>query len=532
VISRREFLKRSGLMAAALAVPTPDAEQLETVPGLPKVDPSKLAAFVDPLPIPRLALPHGMRPSPENPHEQIPYYRVEMREFLVKLHRDLRPTRLWGYDSMSPGPIFEARSGSGMLVEWVNQLPKAHLLAIDHHIYGAEADKPDVRNNVHVHGAMVAPAADGYPDDWYAPGGSRLSYYPNRQNAAMLWYHDHALGITRLNVFAGLYGAWFIRSAEEGALGLPAGEYEVPLIICDRAIDRVGQLNYDIAPMYGAPWRPEVYGNLILVNGKILPYLAVEPRLYRLRIVNISNASFLSLTFSDRRRFHQIGSDQGLLRAPVHLDAIMLAPSERADLLMDFAPLAGSALVLQIDSSPAMQFRVASSSGVRADVAPATLRRIEKLAESSATRTRVLTLDQYNPPGKPMLMLLNGTHWESPATEDPVLDATEIWSFVNLTPDAHPIHLQAVRFQILDRREFDASIYRLSRSLHYTGPAIDAERDESGWKDTVRCPPNMVTRIIVRFDGPFSGRYVWHCHILEHEDNEMMRPLVIRPVDR
>ena len=515
-------------MAAALTLPTPDEEQLETVPGLPKVDPSKLTAFVDPLPIPKIAQSQGLRPNPENPREQIPYYRIEMREFLVKLHRDLMPTRQWGYDSTSPGPTIEAHDGRGIHVEWVNQLPKAHLLAVDHHIYGAEADKPDVRNIVHVHGAMVAPADAGYPENCFAPGGSRLSYYPNRQDAAMLWYHDHAIGITRLNVFAGLYGAWFIRSAEEAALDLPAGAYEVPLVICDRAIDRMGQLNYDVAPMYRASWRPEVYGNLILVNGKILPYLAVEPRLYRLRIVNVSNASFLSLTFSERRGFHQIGSDQGLLSAPVKLDAIMLAPAERADLLVDFAGLAGKEIVLQANASPVMQFRVASSSAARAGVVPATLRNLEKLVESSATRTRVLTLDQYNPPGKPMLMLLNGTHWESPATEDPVLETTEIWSFLNLTPDAHPIHMQAVRFQILDRREFDVDAFRKTRSLHYTGPAMAPERDESGWKDIVRCAPNMVTRIIVHFDGSYVGRFMWHCHILEHEDNEMKRPYVIR----
>ncbi len=529
MISRREFLKRGGLLAAALSIPSAEDERFESVPGRPRIDPSNLAPFVDPLPIPKIAAPQGSRPSPENPHQQIPYYRIEMKEFMVKLHRDLMPTRLWGYDSMSPGPTIDSTDGHGVLVEWVNLLPKAHLLPVDTHIHGAEADKPTVRAVVHLHGAKVTPDNDGYPDDWYVPGKSRLSHYPNRQDAAMFWYHDHALGITRLNIMAGLYGAWFIRSAEETALNLPSGAYEIPLIICDRSIDRQGQLNYDTAPMYRAPWRPEFYGNLILVNGKILPFLAVQPRSYRLRIVNVSNARFMSLSFQNRHNFHLIGTDQGLLHAPVQLDSVTLAPAERADIIVNFAPIAGKDVVLQNEAAPIMQFRLSAGGPKSALALPSKLRRVEMLSESKATRTRVMTLDQYDAHGRPMMMLLNGMHWDMPITEDPMVGATEIWSFVNLTPDAHPIHLHAVRFQILDRRDFDVDAYRKTKTLHYLRSATPPERDESGWKDTVRCPPKMVTRIIVRFDGPYTGRYVWHCHILEHEDNEMMRPYLIRP---
>ena len=139
-------------------------------------------------------------------------------------------------------------------------------------------------------------------------------------------------------------------------------------------------------------------------------------------------------------------------------------------------------------------------------------------------RTRTLTLDQYNDPsGKVMRMLLNGTHWDMPITEKPMLGSIEMWRFVNLTPDPHPIHLHLVRFQILGRREFDLEAYQKSKSLRFVGPSRPPDPNESGWKDTVRCPPKTVTSIIARFEG-FTGRYVWHCHVLEHEDNEMMRP--------
>ncbi len=535
MISRREFLKKSGLLATALAIPTPapnvlapgTEDELHEVVPRPSLNPSSLAPFVDPLPIPEVAQPNGYRADPIHPSERIPYYRIELSEIQVKVHRDLRPTRLWGYGATSPGPTIEARKGSPIMVEWVNALPKAHLFAIDHHIHGAEADKPNVRAVVHLHGARVRPDSDGYPEDWYVPGKSRLAYYPNVQDAAMLWYHDHALGITRLNIYAGLFGAYFIRDRAESALNLPSGKYEIPLILCDRRFDSLAQLYYPTSPMFHAPWRPEFYGNTILANGKLLPYLAVEARKYRFRVVNVSNSRFLTLSLSNNQRFHQIGSDQGLLRAPVPVTTVIIAPAERADLVIDFLEHPGTHIVLSDPSGPIMQFRVDASAAAKSAALPATLRRIKPLPPSSAVRTRTLTLDQYSDPsGRVMRMLLNGMHWNMPTSERPVIGSVEIWRFVNLTPDPHPIHLHLVRFQILDRREFDVDAYKKSKTLHFTGPPMRPDLNESGWKDTVRCPPKTVTRIIARFEG-FTGRYVWHCHVLEHEDNEMMRPFEV-----
>jgi spore coat protein A len=277
---------------------------------------------------------------------------------------------------------------------------------------------------------------------------------------------------------------------------------------------------------------PEVYGDAVLVNGKIFPYLDVEPRKYRFRVLNGSNGRAIHLTFSSSQaqwfpKFHQIGSDQGLLAAPIELTRVRLSPGERADLIFDFSAYAESSLALRNDNFNVMQFRVAAKGGRDEGALPQSLRPVPKIAEAAAVRTRMLTLVEIDDPKKrPLMSLLNNAHWSMPVTEDPVLDSIEIWNFINLTNDDHPIHLHLVRFQILDRRAFNVNAYSTTGELQYLGPPVAPDPAEAGWKDTVRADHGMVTRIIIRFEG-FTGRYVWHCHILEHEDNEMMRPYEI-----
>lgn len=297
-----------------------------------------------------------------------------MRQFEARIHRDLKPTRLWGYGASSPGPTLETRSGQGLLVEWVNDLPQQDFLPIDHSIHGAEADKPEVRTVVHVHGGKAPPESDGYPENWLVPGKSAVCHYPNRQDAAMLWYHDHALGINRLNVFAGLLGAFFVRDEFEDSLELPRGKYEIPLIIYDRIFDLEGQLNYPISGDPSKPWTPEVFGDAILVNGKLFPYLEVEPRKYRFRVLNGANARFLHLALSNGQPIYQIGTDQGLLAAPVQLERVNLAPAERADLIVDFSAAGGQNLVMTNDASGVLQFRVSPGKGLQTSSLPARLR--------------------------------------------------------------------------------------------------------------------------------------------------------------
>ena len=447
-----------------------------------------------------------------------------MQQVQRKLHRDLPPTRLWTYGGASPGLTIETRSGQGLLIEWANELPPRHFLPIDHTLHGAETSRPEVRGVVHVHGAKAPPESDGYPEDWYVPGQSRTYYYPNQQEAAALWYHDHTMGINRLNAYAGMFGLFLIRDDAEDALNLPKGPYEIPLVICDRLLRQDGQLDYPVSGDEARPWVSEVFGNVMVVNGKAFPFLEVEPRRYRFRVLNASNARFFHLSLSNGQTFHQIGTDQGLLPAPVPLERSSLAPAERADLVIDFAGHGGEHIFMNSDSFQVMQFRVKQGQSSASSALPAQLRPVPKIPESTAVRTRALGLiEKKTMTGDSMTMLLNGMPWHAPVTENPVLDSVEIWTLINPTDDSHPIHLHMVRFQILDRRRFEPYYYQTSGELRYTGPSTPPDPEEAGWKDTVRADPRMVTRIIVRFEG-FPGRYVWHCHILEHEDNEMMRP--------
>jgi spore coat protein A len=530
-LTRRDFLHRSGVLTATFALPQGLHRRDQPAPKFrTALNISTLAQFVDPLPIPEIAQPVDHRPSPTDPTLKLPFYRIPMRPIETKVHRDLKPTRLWGFGSTSPGPTFEARSGQGILVEWANELPTQHFLPIDHTIHGAEADKPEVRTVVHLHGAKAPAASDGYPDAWYPPGKSAIYHYPNHQDAAMLWYHDHALGINRLNVFAGLFGVYILRDEFEDSLNLPRGKYEIPLAFYDRIFDLDSQLNYPVSGNPKSPWTPEVFGDAFLVNGKLFPYLEVEPRPYRFRALNAANARFFHLTMSNGQPFHQIGTDQGLLPAPVELKRVTLAPAERADLILDFSASAGDQIILNNDGRTVMQFRVAkpqhknSPQKIATTALPSTLRPVPKIPESAAVQTRNLTLVEIDDEVMhPVTMLLNNTHWNMPVTENPTLDSTEIWNLINLTDDSHPLHLHLVRFQILDRRSIDVSAYWMTGRLKFFGPPIPPDPSEAGWKDTVRADPAMLTRIIIPFTG-YPGRYVWHCHILEHEDNEMMRP--------
>jgi spore coat protein A, manganese oxidase len=496
------------------------------------LNPDRLTKFVDHLRIPPVVQPSERRDSPLHPGRTFPFYRMPMRQIEAKVHRDLPPTRLWGFGSMSPGPTIEARVGQPAIVEWANELPAEHFLPIDHSIHGAHAGIPDVRAVIHLHGGRVPPQSDGYPENWCVPGRSAVTFYPNRQNAATLWYHDHAMAITRLNVFAGLFGLYILRDKIEDALNLPKGNCEIPLLLYDRSFREDGQLYYPVSSDPEKPWVPEFFGDAILVNGTLFPFLNTEPRKYRFRIVNASNSRFFYLTLSSNQVFWQIGSDQGLLEAPVELRALTLAPGERADVIIDFQYQSDQSLVLRSDNLNICQFRVSQESTLDNSSLPKQLRTVERIPEIDAIRTRLLTLqgggDSDDPTSMAQPMLLNGAYWHDPVTEDPRLDTVEIWSFINVTDDAHPIHLHQVRFQVLDRRPFDVFTYLNQRQLRYTAGAIAPDANELGWKDTVRADPGVVTRIIIRFEG-FAGRYVWHCHVLEHEDFEMMRPYDLLP---
>lgn len=534
--TRRRLLQQGSLASASLLASRAWAKlagsevaarhmQMATAPpGAKTLDTMKLASFVDPLPLPVRQSPQGLRSSTELGAKQASYYAIRIREIRDKLHRDLPPARLFGYGATSAPVLFEVRSGEGVLIDWINDLPPQHFLPLDPPHPGME-HAPPTRISTHMHGARVPSISDGYPDNWYGPGKSRLCFYPNRQDSTALWCHDHAMGVNRFNIFAGLMGWYLLRDDLEQSLGLPSGKYELPLLIYDRSFMPQGQLYYPNPPDQGA-WSQEYLGDAMVVNGKVRPYHQVEPRKYRLRIANTANSRFFALSFSNGQSFHVIGSDQGFLAAPVEYSKVVLAPAERIDLIVDFSAPRGENIILQSGEFDLMQFRIDKSAVTDDSQLPGTLRPVHRISESEAIRTRILTLNEFDDDkGMAMVMLLNRKHWVDPVTEIMKLGTTEIWSLANLTQDTHPIHLHMVRFQILDRRSFSADDYLATNTLplRYTGPAMSPQPHEMGWKDVVQCPPGTVTRIIVPFQ-PYAGRYLWHCHILEHEANDMMRP--------
>ena len=256
------------------------------------------------------------------------------------------------------------------------------------------------------------------------------------------------------------------------SLNLPSGNFELPLVLYDRIFDHQGQLFYPVSPDPEHPWMDEVVGDAMVVNGRVQPFYEVEPRRYRLRVLNAANARFFRLGLSNGASFLQIGADQGLLPAPVQLTTLLLAPGERADLIVDFAPMRGERIQLTNGAFQMMQFRVGSTPARDSSQRPRHAA-AHGLAcpENAAARTREMTLNEFkDPAGNPMVMLLNRTPWHMPVTETVKLGSTEIWSLVNLTDDTHPIHLHHVRFQVVDRRSFDRDVYLLQNAtLRFTG---------------------------------------------------------------
>ncbi len=551
--SRRDFLRSC---VASVSLPLLENRAWPQVhPKLPAIPlpywSTRLERFIDPLPIPQRIHPEGKRGGAL-------FYRVRMREFEKPLHSQLPPAKLWGYEGQCPGPLFEAMRGVPISVEWANELPKQHLFPIDTHIHGAASPAPAVRTVPHLHGSRTDSRSDGLPEAWFTPGHSVVFHYPNDQQAAPLWYHDHALGITRLNVYAGLSGFYFLRDGEELRMNLPAGDYEIPLVLQDRTLDKHGQLNY--CPTYddgteAAPgrWGPQFFGELPIVNDAIYPRLDVEPRRYRFRLLNAANSRFFHLYLNLAGKptdvpklatFYQIGSDGGLLEAPVPLQRILLGPAERADLIVDFSSLEGKIITLSNDASAPypgwdllreihppllelMQFRVVLplTRSVRAFTMPSSIP-LPPVDPADEVVTRDFVLSQRSDAqGKALAMLINNKGYDDPATVFPKLGSVEKWRFINTTDDSHPMHVHLVQFRIVERQGFDFGAF-LRGKLEFVGQPRPPAPGEAGWKDTAIVNPQEVLTILIRFEG-YEGKYVYHCHVAEHEDNDMMRPFIV-----
>jgi FtsP/CotA-like multicopper oxidase with cupredoxin domain len=497
----------------------------------------------------------------------------------------------------------------------------------------------------HLHGAVgVGDESDGYAEAWYLPAAGDIGagyaiqgtwydffaakafarfgstwgpgfvtfQYPNSNRASTLWYHDHALGMTRLNVYAGPAGFYIVRGGPQGddavldfrtrapaVLPGPAPKandkfpsnktyYEIPIAIQDRSFNADGSLFYpdtrvffdgitgpyvpqtDISPI----WNPEFFGNMIMVNGNTWPFQAVEQRRYRLRFLNGCQSRFLILDFSGIPRVEvwQIGNEGGFLRAPVHLTAhhanrLLIGPAERADVIVDFTQVPAGSYVLgnlgpdepfgggvpgidfpvadPLSTGQVIQFRVVPPSAPDTSTPPQFLRLppITELPPETVIRPLALVEEMAaeiaDAPVEALLGTVAGDPnaapgvwtkrlWMDPVSENPAVGATEVWELYNATGDAHPMHIHEVVFEVVNRQpilvnEASGEVQVMPGSL----PSAP-EPWESGFKDTVIAYPGQVTRVRAQFNTP--GQFVWHCHIVEHEDNEMMRPYRIGPV--
>ncbi len=576
-----------------------------------------LAPFVDALPVPRrlVAAEHEGRLT------------VRMRPGTHRFHRDLPESTIWGYDGTVPGPTIEAERGQPVTVEWRNELDGPLPVVVTVAPHAADADGVSVQcvpglsggtadpnapalaghTVVHLHGGLTPAVYDGWAENLFAPGQAAVFRYPMDQRAALLWYHDHVMGVTKLDVYAGLAALWVVRDDRERDLGLPEGPpFEVPLLIQDRNFDLdeqgrlIGRLVHKTDPEV-----MEAFPPFTVVNGKVWPVLDVQPATYRLRAINGSNARTYRLVLlrdgaPDLERITQIGTDHGLVRtpAPVPADGLLLAPAERADLLVDFSDLApGSELtVLNTAAAPfdgsrfpaadaesaadvegllpypeLLRFRVAGEAARRRSIprelatdyeppaaralAGARRRAIALVERELDDEPNMLTMRELavaadGDEDGPLVTVTDGdettryrvvaAHFEDRTTFFPVLDEYEVWQLINLTDDTHPIHLHLDPFQILARHPISHEIPEGGVENRDLVATITLERDpndalshgiddnERGLKDTIRVNPKEIVEIAVRFTT-YSGRYMYHCHILEHEDRDMMRPFVTMP---
>jgi spore coat protein A, manganese oxidase len=564
-MTRRRFLQYGAGAGVAMAVPW-----VARLPVARAAAGPQLKKYLQPVPLPGAGI---VVATPSGTNE----YSFVQTQIARRLHPDLPPTPLWAYDDGSGlggqagsfGMAVVGESGTPLRVSYTHQLPEVYpdWIPVDTRLTPLG---DQVRLMTHLHGGFVAGDSDGNPavtPNGFGRGETQTVFYTNQQPqmpASLLWFHDHGLGATRLNVFAGLAAAYILRDGfdtgeEPNPIGIPGGAYEIPLVIQDRQFNPDGTFLYPRSDIPGATWIGEYFGDVMLVNGKVWPFLDVEPRMYRLRILNGCNARILSLDIGGVS-FWQIGAEGGMWDQPVPVDQLVLAPAERADVLIDFAKFPGARLVVKNHnpkkpvSTPApsleqvLQIRVGTSvsqPGPRAIPSSLPGRKADLPAP---VRTRFITLNEIDVDEPTWFLNLNGVHFDQgPVTETPRVGTVEDWVYVNLTADTHPMHTHLVTFQVVGRTPFDGAAYEeafeppggggvpggIDPAPFATGPMEPPDPSERGFKDTVKANPGYFTTIRAKYELPAGvtapQAYVYHCHIVEHEDNDMMRPFTIQP---
>jgi len=428
---------------------------------------------------------------------------IEMREAAVPILPGA-PTTMWTYDGTFPGPTIRRPSGATTRVTFTNTLPAAAGSMTVHH-----------------HGNHSASTEDGQPDSHLIPtGGSRTYTYDfvedgKPERAALQWYHDHRMDVTGRNVWNGLAGMVILDDAVEAALPLPKGAFDVPLMVVDRSFDDNNQLAYQFNPS-------GVRGNTVLVNGVAQPYFDVAGAKYRLRLFNASNTTEFMFAFEDATTMLQIGTESGLLPAPVLRTAIKLGPAERAEVVVDFAGRDGQDLVLKnvggipLSIRDVMQFRIGPDVTDPSSV-PAVLRPADPIPVPPIAHTRLWALTQSQ--AGDLVWTINGREYDSSRIDtaplNPRLGSAERWVFVNTTPVNHVMHIHDVDWWLI--RRISAEPY-----------PEDALLAEQGLKESFLVRPNEVVEIVSRFTDHL-GTYVFHCHVLEHEDRAMMAQFSVGP---
>ena len=457
-----------------------------------------LTPFMDALPIPPV-----LKPVVKGKTDT---YTLTMQPGLARCHTELPMTSIVGYNGLYPGPTIRARKGRLVVVTQRNSLPAGH----SGHVGSGESLHFPA---VHLHGAVVAPESDGHPKDGIPLGGSRVYQYPNQQRACGLWYHDHTHEATGRNVYNGLAGLYFIDDPREKILGLPGGAYEIPLVIQDRVFSGSGQMVYSLDAV---ALESGMQGDVIVVNGKAQPFLDVGTAKYRFRILNASNSRIYKLALSNLQPLVQIGTDGGLLQRPNQQTSIEIAPSERVDLVVDFSesPI-GTQIILQNlngagRTASVMRFHVTKKVRDRSRI-PEFLAPFEELPQAESVTTREFNLNRLALDGV-LTWVINGQAYNAanPPLANPKLNTIEKWRFTNPTTHPHPMHLHLVQFQIID----------------INGAPQDPAK--FGWKDTFVVPPSGEVTIVAKFSD-YTGRYVFHCHNLEHEDYAMMGEFEVVP---
>jgi spore coat protein A, manganese oxidase len=639
-ITRRRLIQSGALAGASMALPVRFGTGARADAATPApLDPTSIDQYVAALVVPP-AMPRTSRLRRRGRKDVDYYEIAVRQFDQQILPPGMPPTTVWSYGSANhpttfnyPAFTIEARHGRPVRVKWINGLVDGngrylpHLVPVDPTLHwanpsggrGGRDSTPrftatpgpytgPVPIVTHLHGGENLEESDGYPEAWYLPDaanipagfasvgskyarfkrrfrhrhgqkwkpGTAVFQYANDQPAATLWYHDHTLGMTRANVYAGPAGFYLLRGGEGDLPRRVLPRDEIPIAIQDRSFNADGSLFYpasreffddfagpyigqggsDVPPI----WNPEFFGNAIVANGRTWPTLEVEQRRYRLRLLNGCNSRFLILKLVTNRLasrparpalpLWQIGADGGFLPKPVQLDQLLMGPAERADVIVDLNDVPVGTELYLINEGPdepfgggvpgtdfppadprttgqVMKLVVGPRSGQDTSSPPGQLDLPAPRRLGRARKTRQVSLNEevstvlagVGPIEADLGTLTKSGDegvplgWDEAITDKPRQGVTEIWELHNFTADAHPIHIHEIQFQVLDRRLFG-------------GAKRGAESWERGLKDTVIAYPGEITRLKATFDR--AGLFVWHCHILEHEDNEMMRPLRVR----